>query len=232
MSRSALPLAALAAAILFMVAFATTLVPWLTRERSIVSSTPTNLPLSAIAEVRLRHGARVCVSGFGLDATAEGLQLIVNNPAESATTPPLHVDVRASGYRSSARLAGGYPSHSPVVIPLTPPPGDVDAARVCVRNLGRASALVGTATPRELANVRVRLDGRTIVTQPSLTFVQRRSASVVERLPEIFERVSAFRPFPAAPLLLYPLALLVLIGVPLAIVVALALAQRGDEDRA
>ncbi|HEV2060722.1 MAG TPA: hypothetical protein VGR11_15325, partial [Solirubrobacteraceae bacterium] len=92
----------------------------------------------------------------------------------------------------------------------------------------RTIGLAGTKVPRERARVEVRLDGREIVTQPWLTFVQRPEASVLARAGEILDRVSAFRPFPAVAPLLGLLALLVLVGVPLAIVLALALAERAD----
>lgn len=234
MSRSrVLPLAALVAAGLFAVAFATSLMPWLTRERQFVSSTPTSLSTFALTDLRLRHKGSLCVRGFALDSTAEGLQLLVHDVAKAGITPPLRVVVRARGYRSVGRVAGGYPFNVPVIVPVHPPTHDVDRAQTCIRNEGKKIALVGTAVPRELAKVNVRLDGRTVVPQPWLTFVQLPAASILNRFGEILDRVAAFRPFPAVPLLLGVLALLVLVGVPLAVVGALALAEREDaSDRA
>lgn len=229
MSRSrVLPLAALVAAGLFALAFATSIVPWLTRERQFVSSTPTSLSTIALTDLRLRHKGLLCVRGFGLDSTAEGLQVLVHDVVKAGRTPPLRVVVRAPGYRSVGRLAGGYPFNAPVVVPIHPPAHDVDGAQACIRNQGRTIALVATAVPRELAKVSVRLDGSTVVPQPWFTFVQRPGASVLNRFGEILDRVAAFRPFPAVPILLGVLALLVVVGVPLAVVGALALAERAD----
>jgi hypothetical protein len=235
MSRARLlGLAGSVAAALFVVAFATSLVPWLTRERVFISSTPTNLPLNAITDVRLRHGQSVCVSGFGLDSTAEGLRFVVGSVAKAKTTPMLQVTVRAPGYRSEARLAGGYPPGTPVVVGLRAPPRRVEGASACIRNEGSTIGIVGTTNPRDLAPVDVRVDGKSSVAQPSLTFVQRRPASIIDRPGEILTRVSAFRPFPAVPFLLGALALLVILGVPFALVGALSLAERADrgDDRA
>ena len=223
------PIAALVAAGLFVLAFATTIVPWLTRERTIVSSTPTSVPRTEVAEVRLRQDEQVCVRGFGLSGDAQALQLIVAKAGRATTPPPLQVEVLAGAYRSTARLEGGYVFNVPVLVALRPPPRELEDVRACVRNLGATVALVGTTTPRELSDVDVRLDERPIETQPSLAFVERRPASVLSRGGEILERVSAFRPFPAHPALLGLLALLVLFGVPAAVVAALALAGRADD---
>jgi hypothetical protein len=229
MSRSPIvPVAAVVAFALFAVAFATSLVPWLTRERQSVSSTPTTLSRFALTDVRLRHGAEVCVRGVGIDRTADGLQLRVVDVGKADVTPTLGIEVRAPGYESHTRLAGGYPFGVPVVVPVRRPARDVDGARVCVRNRGKAIALTGTKEPVELAKVRVRLDGRTIVPQPWLTFVRRAPISVLAHAGEILDRVAAFRPFPAVPALLGLLAALVLFGVPIAVVSALATAERAD----
>jgi hypothetical protein len=226
--RQAVPLAALVAAGLFVVAFATSLVPWLTRERLFVSATPTTLSRFALTDLRLRHEGLLCVHGFGLDSTAHGLQLMVHDVAGVGTTPRLRVSVRAPGYRSVGSLAGGYPFNVPEIVPIRPPAHDVDAAQACVRNEGRTISIVGTAVTRELAKVTVRLDGNRVRPQPWLTFVQLPAASILDRPGEILDRVAAFRPFPAVPLLLGVLALLVVVGVPLAVVGALALADRAD----
>jgi hypothetical protein len=227
------PLAAIVAAGLFVVGFVTSLGPWLMRDRPFVSSTPTSLSTVALTDLRLPHRAVLCVQGFGLDSTADGLQLLVHDVAQVGTTPPLRIVVRAPGYRSVGRLAGGYPFGVPVVVPIRPPAHGIDGARACMRNEGKTIALVSTVVSRELAKVRVRVDGRKVVPQPWLTFVQRRPASILDRPGEILDRVAAFRPFPAVPLLLGVLAVLVVLGVPLAIVGALALAERADgRDRA
>jgi hypothetical protein len=225
-----IPLAAIAAACLFVLAFVTSLGPWLTRDRPFVSSTPTSLSTVALTDLRLPHKALVCVRGFGLDSTADGLQLLVHDAAQVAATPPLRIVVRATGYRSVARLAGGYPFGARVVVPISPPAHDVDGVEACIRNEGRTIALVSTVVPRELAKVRVSIDGHKVVPQPWLTFVQRGPASILDRPGEILDRVAAFRPFPAVPLLLGVLAVLVLVGVPLAVVGALGLAERADGD--
>ncbi|MDX6721232.1 MAG: hypothetical protein QOJ63_3486 [Solirubrobacteraceae bacterium] len=224
----AIPLAAIAAGALFVVAFVTSLGPWLTRDRPFVSSTPTSLSTIALTDLRLPHRAVLCVRGFGLDSTANGLQFLVHDAAQVGATPPLRIVVRATGYRSVARLAAGYPFGAPVVVPIRPPTRDVEDARACIRNEGKAIALVSTVVSRELARVSVRIDGRKVVPQPWLTFVQIPPASVLDRPGEILDRVAAFRPFPAVPLLLGVLAVLAILGVPLAVVGALALADRTD----
>jgi len=230
----ALPVAALVAVALFAFAFATSIVPWLQLDRQIVSSTPTTLSRIALTDITLRKDARVCVSGFNLDPSAQALQLRIIDVDKARTTPPLRVDVSAPGYRSSARVAGGYEYFTPLVVPFDPPPRDVTGARACVRNEGATVAITATAESVELAKLRVELDGRKIVAQPWLTFVERSPASVLDRGGQILDRVAAFRPFPAVPLLLGVLAVLVLFGVPLAVVAALALAERCDraKDRA
>lgn len=228
--RRVLPLAALVAAGVFAVALVASWVPWLTRQRTFVSSTPTTLSRFELTDLRLRHRGVVCVRGFGLDSTADGLQLLAHDVARTHTTPPLRVAVRAAGYRSVARLAAGYPFDVPTVVPIRSPTHDVAAARVCIRNEGKAIALVATVVPVERAKVTVGVDGKTVVAQPWLTFVQIPSASVVDRSGEILDRIAAFRPFPAVPLPLGMLAVLVLVGVPLAVIGALALAQRADGE--
>jgi hypothetical protein len=228
--RRAIPIAALVAAALFVVAFATSLLPWLTRDRTFISSTPTSMPRSAITDLRLKRDAVLCVGGIDLDSTAGGLQLALRQVGKTGVAPALRVDVQAAGYRSASTLAGGAPFDVPVVVPVTAPPGALSDAKVCLRNTGRTTSLVSTADPAERSAVTVALDGKRVVAQPWLTFVERRPASVLAHAGEIFDRIAAFRPFPAVPLLLGVLAALVLLGVPAAVIGALALAERADGD--
>lgn len=226
----ALPVAAIVAAAVFVVVFATLVVPWLTRDRQIISSTPTSLPLAVVDDLRVGRDSVLCVAGVGLDSDAQALRFIVHQLGKSTVTPPLRIDIQAAGYRSVSRLASGYAFDVAVQVPIKAPAGELVGVKVCLRNEGQAVALLGTAQRGERSSVTVSLDGRTIVPQPWLTFVERRPASVLARHGEILDRVAAFRPFPAVPLLLGVLGLLVLVGVPVAVVAALALAGRADRD--
>lgn len=228
----ALPIAAIVAAVMFVVVFATIVVPWLTRDREIVSSTPTTLPLTVVNDLRVGHDSVLCVAGIGLDSDAQALRFIVHQLGKSTVTPPLRVDIQAPGYRSASTLASGYAFDAAVLVPIEAPAGELVGAKVCLRNEGQSVALLATAQHDERSNVTVSLDGDTIVAQPWLTFVERRQASVLARHGEILDRVAAFRPFPAVALLLGALGLLVALGVPAAVVAALALADRADRDDA
>jgi len=111
MSRARLrgvPIAAIVAAAAFVVAFGTIVVPWLTRDRQIISSTPTTLPLAAASDLRVGHDGVLCVAGIGLDSDAQTLRFIVHQLGRSTVTPSLRVDIRGPGYRSVSTLASGY----------------------------------------------------------------------------------------------------------------------------
>jgi hypothetical protein len=231
MSRlRALPIAAVVAAAVFVVVFATLIVPWLTRDRQIISSTPTSLPLAVVNDLRVGHDSVLCVAGIGLDSDAQGLRFIVHQLGKSTVTPPLRVDIQAPGYRSVSTLASGYAFDDAVLVPIKAPAGELDGVKVCLRNEGHSVALLATAQRGERSNAIVTLDGRASFAQPWLTFVERRPASILARHGEILDRVATFRPFPAVPLLLGLLGLLVLLGVPAAVVAALALAGRADRE--
>jgi hypothetical protein len=206
--------------------------PFLTRDRPVVTATPSLAGLVDRTDVPVRPGETACVAPVPISRTTGLVQLSLTTLASSRPQPLVVTAEGAGGYRSRART-GSYPVGPASVfdVPVRPPARDL-AGRVCVRNAGRRRiALIGTREERSLTAATTTVGGRRQRADVALTLLEARPRSLLDRAGEILERASAFTGGVMPTWLLWPLAVLLAVGVPLAVFGGFYAALRSDDPR-
>jgi hypothetical protein len=202
-------------------------IPWLTRDRNAYTSTPTPPPFSTIAPIELRPGSQVCETLVALEPATRGAAILTAKPTVDG--PPLRVTARAPAYSSSATIPGGYGALERIEAPLDAPPRSA-IGRVCVENMGRRRVtLQGTTEGRVQTRSATLVDGVQRDERMPLLLTEGRPRSVADRPGEIADHIAAFKPPLVGRVSLALVALLILAGVPAAVVYAVARGIAEDE---
>jgi hypothetical protein len=203
--------------------FAVLVVPFLVRDRAMLATTPQPPAPTALALVELRSGQRACLDKAVMDERSDRAQITVGTYGRTAS--PLELTISGPGVHEAARIPPSYRDNSTLTIPVQPPDKAV-VTTICVRNAGdRKLALYGGADRTSRSTTRV--DGKPIPANFTVLFAEARRHTLLERLPLAVERMQAFRP--DAPWLAWLVAVLFVIGMPLAVVWAFAGAAQADE---
>lgn len=205
-------------------------VPFVRADRQITSSTPTVVSDQTPAALPLRPGADACVRGITIDGDVRVVRIAVAGRA----APPVRMTITApGGYRAVATGAGGTSPApgAPILAKVTPPSGGVARATICFRNLGRRTArLVGAAPGRSSSTAVTTVAGRPTDTDLSVSLLVATSGTIAGNAGRILGHLAAFRPVTGWMVGL--LALLALLGIPVAIGVAVMRAADEDERSA
>jgi hypothetical protein len=203
-------------------------VPWLTRDRTVTTSTPTPPAFQAIAPIELERGQQACESLVALSTDTR--TVVLRSAKFTGSGPPLDVVVSAPGYRASTRVPAGYTGEQQLSVAIPAPPRNA-IGDVCVRNAGRrAMALQGTTEGRIQNRSATSVDGELIVPKMTLLLAAGRDVSLAGRPGQIMDRIAAFKPPLFGRVSLGLLGLLVLVGAPVAVVYAIARGIAADED--
>jgi hypothetical protein len=211
------------------------LVPHLTAQRPVVTSTPSLQGQWSLNEVKVRSGQRACIAPLPLDPGVREVQMLVHG--HGSAPAPIAIELSGPGYTGRARFDNYIVSAAtPVQAQFDRPPSGSTDGTMCLRNLGRHSiGLVGTSEPESLSLPATTVDGRPAgEIDPAITFLSGEHRSTLQRASTIFDRAAGFTGVVPA-VLMWPLALLVFLGIPLGAVAALYLAPRrnrlvGDRD--
>jgi hypothetical protein len=201
-------------------------VPWLTRQEPELNSTPSLEGLTSRAEVKVRAGQQACIAPVPLDPGDRQLQMLLRTRGDRA--PVVDVTLKAPGYVGRGRFEA-YPigAATPVVTDLSQAPPRAQDGELCLRNRGRrVLGLVGTSEPESLTLPVTSVDGTQATDiDPAITFLTGERKSIVERLGAIVHRSAGFTGV-LPTWLLWPLALLFLVGLPVGAAASLLLADR------
>jgi len=190
--------------------------PFVTRDRDLLTTTPQPSALTALATISLRAGQQACLDRAVLDDRSEQMRIRVGTSGRRP--PPLGVTIRGRGYRERARVpAGGYVDSVVLGVPIAAPDG-ARLVTVCVRNEGRRKIVLYAANDRTRSRSTTRVDGRRVAPNFELAFAEARPDSLLDHLPVILRRLTAFRPVGQG--LLWPLAILFALGLPAAVLTA------------
>ena len=208
---------AVAVLVVLVVAAVTLGVPYLTKDRRYPASVPQPPSVVSVELVRVKPNERACLHDAVVDTHSQVALFQVE--AYAKPTVPLRFDVSATGYRASASIpASAYKDEGIVHADIRPPRRDV-LATACITNAGtRTIALFATTAPERSAATAT-VGGQPVATNPWLAFYEAKRTSIGHRLPTIFDRMESFRPPFIGAWLLWPLALLFAIGVPIALAV-------------
>lgn len=193
-------------------------IPWVTKARTDLTSTPTPPPFQTIAPIVLEPGSRACQDLVAL-STDTRVAVVLSAKFEG-TGPPLRVVASAPGYRGEGTIAGGYHGLEPLPAAIPAPPRDA-IGTVCVENAGRKDAqLQGTTEGRMQNRSATSIDGDVVPEKLSLLLTEGTSTSIADRLGETLDRMAAFKPPLLGSFTLALIALLVLVGLPAGVVYA------------
>ena len=183
------------------------LLPNLRRDRPVVDATPAPPPLGSVALVEVPGGQRACLSNVTLDHGSRQAHFTVGTFGK----PGPALAVTAAGRRY--RVARGFPDNAHLTVALRPP-AQPTLTSFCIANTGRRRiALYGSDELRSRSRVEVTVGGRRVGPDVTLTLDESRSASVLDRLGDVVEHTTRWRPGVGEGLV-WALIVLVLLGVP------------------
>jgi len=224
--RSPARLAALVMLAVLLVAGAVLGARYALHDRDYPASVPQPPPLYRLANVPLVPAARACWGPVVVDTHSERALIRVGTAGKPGV--PLTFSLQAPGWTVTRPVPAGYDDNSVLAIDMPRPPRDV-GARACIRNDGSAPVALFASDDRTKAPYETNVGQRTIHAVPDLSFYERARHSIASRLPLTIERVRAFRFGFLRAWLLWPLALLLVAGVPLALIWGYARAVREDD---
>jgi hypothetical protein len=201
--------------------------PWLNEQRTIVASTPSLDGITSRAEVKVRAGERACIRPVPLDPKVRQVQMLLNT--HGTRTPAIDLEMTGpGGYRATGRFADYPPSGASIVYArLSQAPRETADGQLCLRNTGkRAIGLVGTSEPQSVSlPVTYVGDKPPGEIDPAITFLSGEHRSIAQQAGTILDRAASFSGV-VPGWLMWPLALLFVLGVPFGAVWALLLSAR------
>jgi hypothetical protein len=186
--------------------------PFLLKHRTYAASVPQPPSLYTIELVKIRARDRACVANVVMDTHSERLLFQVATFGREGA--PLTIDIAGGAYHDARRITGGYPDNSALLTDVKPPTRDV-VARVCIANVGRRPVALFASTASEASAANTLVAGHSVSTNPVLVFLEARPTTLASRVPTILHRMTVFRPPFIAAWMLWILAVLVGLGVPI-----------------
>jgi len=202
-------------------------VPYLTRQRDYAASVAQPLPISQPAFVVLGPSQRACFGPVALTTDSGEGRFQVGTYFRPG--PAMTVTVTGPGYSQRASVPGGFADNTTLRVPVHAPPKDL-LVNVCIANGGGRRVALHAAADRTKVPYVTRVDGRAQAANPTFAFYGARRATIVDHLPRIVRRTTLFKFGFIGPWLMWPLLLLVALGVPLGAVWALHRAFAQDEE--
>jgi hypothetical protein len=200
-------------------------VPYLTGERDYVAVTPQPDPLFTVSLIPLRGGQVACMDDAVLDKRSEEARFKVGTYYRPPV--PLELTITGGAYSEHVPVPATYRDSEVIRVPI-PPPAEETAVSICIRNLGERRVALYGAADRTNSGSQVFVDGRPVVPDFGIVFYEREPVSILDRLPASIERATVFRG-PLTSDLLWIAVVLVVVGTPLGVLLALALAVREDD---
>jgi hypothetical protein len=206
--------------------------PFLTRQQQPVASVPAPAGLFSLANFAVPPRGVACLSEVTLTPKAELAQFIVRPATPSPHGgPPIDLVLSAPSYHYVASVAGGYPGGSGT-LPITPPKREEIGSACFVDKGNSAAVLTGTTERRTISRSQMKVNGRAVVGNIGLTFLQTQPQSIADRLGEVFAHASNLTDHLVPAWLIWVLAVVVAFTIPIATVAAFYRALREDEAAA
>ncbi len=206
--------------------------PFLTGERTAFATVPTPPALFGVTSFELAPHGQACMRAVTITPQSR-VAVFELRPAKQTPSggPPVHLVLTAPGYRALLAVPGGYPG-GVVSLPIAAPKR-AEIGTACFVNEGHSTVLLpGTAEPRTISRSTMLINGRYVVGDVALSFVENGPHSLISRLGEIFEHASNVTDRLVPVWLIWILTVIVAFGVPVAVVAALYLALREGEHAA
>ena len=205
-------------------------IPWATKARTVIASTPVPPPLNNYTPAPLKGGQTGCMQTVTFSPATQVGEIALVTRGAAGRGPQLDITAKAPGYRAATEIGAGWVTDDTVrfnlATPLKPVIGDL-----CIHNTGKQTIVLNSTTEfRTMGRPQLVIAGQVQPADPKLIFYRRGKASYLSRTGEILRHAATF----TAPLfsrwVLGLLALAALIGMPLAIAFALRGAFDADSE--
>jgi hypothetical protein len=222
--------AALAGLVAFALVAAVLWIPWLVEKRGVIDSTPVPRPIFGVTPVALAPASEACLNQVTLGPGSQVGELGVETGGRPGPELVVTASSEVGSYRHRVTIPAGYDDDPSLRFQLVPP-RETLIGKVCIRNAGRRPVtLAGTNEFRTMGRPVLSVDGQMREdVDVRLAFLQRAPHSYGDRVGSIFRHAAAFTPGFLPRALLFALALLALVAIPLGAMAALAAAGRDDE---
>lgn len=194
-------------------------VPFLTAKRTFVADVPAPPALFTLAQVTVPARGQACLGDVTVEPSVRFAQFTVRPASPSPRGgPPLALTLQASGYRSATLLGGGYPGGA-AQLAIAPPRRAV-IGTACISNRGRAPLLLnGSAEARTLSRSPLTVNARLIPGEDfTLELIDGANRSLIDDLGTVFAHASRLTDGLVPVWLVWAIAILAALGVPLGVI--------------
>jgi len=203
--------------------------PFLTRVTQPIASIPSPRAIYAPTAFVVAPHEQACMSSVALepDARLAMFEPVPPTTPTPSSPPALELVLSAASYRSATTIPR-RPQGDEVALPIAPPPRSLIGTACFVNRGGSSASLAGTVEARTLSRSGMTIGGQPVVGDIALTFLGSHPRSLLGRLGEAFRHASNLTDGLLPVWLIWLLAMLVALGVPLATLGAFYLAMRED----
>jgi hypothetical protein len=204
--------------------------PFVAAQRDQAAEIVSPASLTQTDTVELAPGHPVCFGDAVIERHSEIARFKIGSPTNG--TPPIDVNIHGGGYDYTAKVPAGTLQEQLVSVPVPAAPTDLQVD-VCFANRGKAPVSLFASNDRTRSRSIATVDGKVAGGPPGKSvwfgFYEAVPRSITERLPTTLERMTVFRPHYVTRGVLWVLAVLLLVGVPVGIVWGYQRALRDDE---
>ena len=218
------------ATVALLVATVVLTVAWATKERRFVASAPQPPPLYETEFVTIHGGDSACME----EATSTPRGNLVQIRVSTNGRPPEPLSIRVTdmgSYTTTGEFPRRYRDNDVLSARIKPPPRPLHT-RVCIKNEGNAPVDIFAAGDESPTLDAAIFDprGRDIDYIPVIRFLESDRTTIAANATDIADEITVFRPPWVVTWLLWPLAVLLVVGLPLGIGVSLWRGSAGDRD--
>jgi hypothetical protein len=210
------------AAVVFIVLLVTLIVPYLDQRREVATEVPQPEPLFALALAEFLPNQQVCSNEIGLLPGNQVARMRIGTFGKPAV--PLLFTLSAPGYRESVPVPATYVDNGPLAVAFDGPATPLDG-EVCVADRGHVPVALYASSDRTKSRSLTTVDGNALAANFDLAFYTAQPQSLLDEAGSIVRRLRIFHAHVGLGLL-WLLAVLFGIGVPLASAAAVAGAAR------
>jgi hypothetical protein len=200
--------------------------PFIAAPRDQPAEIPSPQSLISTDTVQLRGGQQACFDHAVAERHSGVLRFKVSSPAGPA--PAMTVHIVGPGYDQTVPIPAGLLDTQEAQAPMPPPPTDVPVT-VCIRNAGpQAVGVFASSEQRSRSRSIASVGGKSTEKSIWFAFYEPGARTITERFATTIERMTVFRPHWVKVWLLWIVAVLFLIGTPIAVVWAYVRSLRED----
>jgi hypothetical protein len=216
-------LTALGGGVVLVVLLFALILPALDSSRRIPTEVPQPPPLQSVALVEIPGAQQACSDQIGLLPGRQVAEMRIGTYGRAAS--PLLFALRAPGYHEAISVAPTYVNNGLLDVAFKGPPKALEGS-VCVTNLGRTPVSLYASAGRGESRSLTTVDGHAWPANFDLAFYAAKRQSLLDDAGSIIRRLRIFHAHVGVGIL-WVLAVLFAIGVPLGAVAVLTASSRG-----